>query len=105
MRTNKFFIGGFRGVHVSSIINQDDSKPVYFFLRRNIERVKTQIKPKLTNKIKTSKQKTTEATSFHAQKLLREGKLLILRFLKKVEIVLKTLFTILLPPNPNSNPT
>ena len=39
-----------------------------------------QIKPKPANKTKTSEQKTTEATIFRAQKLLREGKSFVLRF-------------------------
>ena len=51
-----------------------------FFLRKDFERTKTQIKPKPTNKTKTSEQKTTKATFFRAQKLLRGGKLVILRF-------------------------
>ena len=51
-----------------------------FFLRKDFERTKTQIKPKPTNKTKTSEQKTIKATFFRAQKLLRGGKLVILRF-------------------------
>ena len=49
---------------------------------------KTQIKPKLTNKIKTSKQKTTKVTSFCTQELPRGGKLSILHFLKKLKLSL-----------------
>ena len=50
---------------------------IYFSLRKDFECTKTQIKPKLTNKTKTSEQKTTKATVFCAQKLLRGGKLAI----------------------------
>ena len=71
-------------------------KAVYFFLRKDFERTKTQIKPRPTNKTKISKQKATKATRFCAQKLLRGEKLFILRFFKKIEIVLITSFTILL---------
>ena len=39
-----------------------------------------QIKTKPTNKTKLSKQKTTKAVVFGTQKLLRGGKLFILRF-------------------------
>ena len=39
-----------------------------------------QIKPKPTNKTKTSKQKTTKATIFCAQKFLKWRKLFILGF-------------------------
>ena len=40
-----------------------------------------QIKQKPTNKTKTSKQKTTKTTVFHAQKLLRGGgESFVLRF-------------------------
>ena len=39
-----------------------------------------QIKTKSTNKTKLSKQKTTKAVFFGTQKLLRGGKLFILRF-------------------------
>ena len=63
---------------------------------KSFKRTKTQIKPKSTNKTKISEQKTTMATIFRAQKLLREGKLFILRFLKKFEIVLITSFTTVL---------
>ena len=52
--------------------------------------------PKLTNKIKTRQQKSTEATSFRAQKLLRGGKFVYFAFLKKIETVLIISFTILL---------
>ena len=45
-----------------------------------------QIKQKPTNKTKTSKQKTTKATVFHAQKLLRGGESFVLRFLKKLKL-------------------
>ena len=38
---------------------------LFFFLRK---RTNTQIKPKPTNKTKTSEQKTTKATSFRAYK-------------------------------------
>ena len=51
-----------------------------FFKRKNLKRTKTQIKPKRTNKTKLSEQKTTKATTFGAQKVLRGRKLFILRF-------------------------
>ena len=50
---------------------QDNFKPVYFFYKKKFKRTKTQIKPKPTNKTKTSEQKTTKATIFRAEKLLR----------------------------------
>ena len=68
---------------------------IYFFLLKNFKRTKTQIKQKPTNKTKLSKQKTTKATIFRAEKLLRERELVILLFLKKIEIVLITSLTIL----------
>ena len=46
---------------------------LFFFLRKDFEHTKTQIKPKPTNKTKTSEQKTTKAAFFRAQKLLRGG--------------------------------
>ena len=56
-----------------------------------------QIKQKPTNKTKTSKKKTTKATVFHAQKLLRGGGgIICFAFFLKIEIVLITSFTILL---------
>ena len=57
--------------------------PCLFFLRKKFERTKTQIKPKPTNKTKLNEQKTTKATIFCAEKLLRGGKLFLLHFLKK----------------------
>ena len=62
----------------------------FFFLRKDFKRTKTQIKPKPTNKTKTSKQKTTKAIFFCAQKVLRWG------FLKKIETVLIISFALLL---------
>ena len=73
-----------------------------------------QIKQKLTNKTKTIKQKTINATLFCAEKPVRGGKLSILRFsdffkLKnfskkkkksRLKIVLIALFTILLACSP-----
>ena len=72
-----------------------------------------QIKQKLTNKIKTIKQKTITATLFCAEKPLRGGKLFILRFgdffklkifskkkINRLKIVLIALFTILLACSP-----
>ena len=52
----------------------------FFFLRKNFKRTKTQIKPKSTNETKISEQKTTKATIFLAQKILRERKLFVLSF-------------------------
>ena len=46
------------------------------------------MKLKPTNKTDTSKQKTTKTTVFCEQKLLRGGKLFILRFLKKLKLSL-----------------
>ena len=68
----------------------------FFFLQKNVKGTKRQIKPKPTNKTKTSERKAAKATSSHAQNFLRGRKLFILRFLKKFEIVLVTSFTILL---------
>ena len=75
----------------------------FFFLQKHFKHTKMQIKPKPTNKTKLSQQKTTKATIFHEQKLLRGGRLFILHFffcpkslLKKIETVLITSFTILL---------
>ena len=76
------------------------SRQFQFFLRKYFERTKTQIKPKPTNKTKTSEQKTTKGTIFNAQKLLRGRKLSILSFFKKIEIVLIASFTILLTCTP-----
>ena len=67
---------------------------ILFFLRKTFERTKTQIKPKPTNKTKLNEQKTTKATIFCAEKLLRGGKLFLLHFLKKIDIVLITSLTI-----------
>ena len=55
---------------------------LFFFLRKNVKRTKTQIKQKPTNKIKTSEQKIAKATVFCAQKLLRGEESLVFRFLK-----------------------
>ena len=44
---------------------------IYFFLRKGFERTKTQIKPKPTDKTKPREKKTTKATIFCAQKLLK----------------------------------
>ena len=67
-----------------------------FFCEKILSAQKRKSTQKPTNKTKTSKQKTTKATIFRAEKLLRGGKLFILRFLKKIEIVLITSFSILL---------
>ena len=67
---------------------------ILFFLQKKFERTKTQIKPKPTNKTKLNEQKTTKATIFCAEKLLRGGKLFLLHFLKKIDIVLITSLTI-----------
>ena len=61
-------------------------REIVFFLRKNFKRTKTQIKSKRTNKTKLSEQKTTKATIFRAQKLLRGEKLVILRFSKKLKL-------------------
>ena len=55
-----------------------------------------QIKPKPSNKTKTNIRKTKKTTIFRARKLLRGEKLVILPFLKKIEIVLITSFNLLL---------
>ena len=56
------------------------SRQFQIFLRKNFKRTKMQIKTKPTNKTKLSKQKTAKAVVFGTQKLLRGGKLFILRF-------------------------
>ena len=56
-------------VRNSSIVKwgyQDSPKPVHFFVWKDFACTKVQIKPKPTNKIKLSKQKTTKATIFCA---------------------------------------
>ena len=73
---------------------QDNSKTVYF-LRKDLERTKTQIKPKPTNKTKISEQKATKANTFSRRKTSKRGKIVYFAFLKKTEIVLITSFTIL----------
>ena len=59
-------------VSLNSIVNQviKTISSLFIFLTKKIKRTKTQIKPKSTYKIKISKQKTTKATVFRAQKLL-----------------------------------
>ena len=37
MRTNKFSIGGLIGVHVSSVVDEDNFKSVYFFYENNFK--------------------------------------------------------------------
>ena len=67
MRTNKFSIGGLRGVYVSSIGNwgyEANFKAVYFFLRKDSARIKTLTNKKPTNKTKTSKQKNNKGDNF-----------------------------------------
>ena len=89
MRTNKFLIGGLIGVHVSSIVNEFIKtilSQFILFLRKNFKRTKTQIKLSPTNKTKLSEQKKTKATIFCVQQLLRGGKLVILRLLKKLKL-------------------
>ena len=54
-----------------------------FFLRKKFKHTKSHNKPNQTNKTKIREQKTTKATIFRAQNLLRKGKLFILNFLKK----------------------
>ena len=76
MCTNKFLIGGLRGVHDSNIVNWgygDNFEPVYFFffLRKDSARTKTLTNKKPTNKTKISEQKTTKVILFCAHKLLR----------------------------------
>ena len=74
-------------VHISSIVNEviRTILSLFIFLQKNLERTKMQIEIKPTSK-------TKKATIFCAQKLLGGRKL----FLKKMEIVLITSFTILL---------
>ena len=67
MRTNKFSIGGLRGVYVSSIGNwgyEANFKAVYFFLRKDSARIKTLTNKKPTNKTKTSEQKNNKGNNF-----------------------------------------
>ena len=54
-------MGRLRGVHISSIVNED-IKTISFFYEKYF--TKTQIKSKPTNKTKLSEQKTTKATIF-----------------------------------------
>ena len=83
-------------VHYVYKVIRTISSQFIFFLRKDFKRTKTQIKPKPTNKTKTSKQKTIKAIFFCAQKVLRGGEVVILRFLKKIEIVLIISFALLL---------
>ena len=55
---------------VSSIVSEDIGQ-FQFFLRKHFERKKIRHKQNPTNKAKISEQKTTKATIFRAQKLLR----------------------------------
>ena len=50
-----------------------------------------QIKPKATNKTKTSKYQTTKATIFLTRKLLKQGKLFILHFFYLKSLLKKNL--------------
>ena len=70
------------GLHVISIVHEviTTISSLFIFLRKNFKRTKTKLKPKPTNKKKLSKQKTTKATIFRAEKLLRGETLFILRF-------------------------
>ena len=84
MCANKFSIGGLIGVHVSSrvyeAIRTISSQFIsLFFLRKDFERTKTQIKPKPTNKNK-SKRTKSKVTIFRAQKLLRGSDLRFVAF-------------------------
>ena len=57
------------------------SRQFQFFLRKYFERTKTQIKPKPTNKTKTSEQKTKKGTIFNAQKASKRKKIIYFVFL------------------------
>ena len=58
----------------------------FFFLQKEFQRTKTCHKQKPISKTKLGKQKATKTTIFCAEKLLRGGKLVILHFLKNIEI-------------------
>ena len=75
---NKFAIGSLRWLYASSIVNESiKTIPSQFIF---FKRTKTQIKPKPTNKTKLNEQKTTKATAFCAEKILRRRNVVILRF-------------------------
>ena len=52
----------------------------FIFLRKDFERIRAQIKPKTTNKNTNKRIRATKAEIFHASKLLRGVKLVILGF-------------------------
>ena len=72
-------MGGLNGVQFSRIVNEVIrtilSLFIYlFFLLKIFKRTKRQVNPKPTNKTKLRKQKTTKATIFRAEELLRGAK-------------------------------
>ena len=81
MRTNKFFIGGLIGEHISNIVNEVirtiSSQLIFFY-----EKVLNAQKRKSNQNQLTKKVEWTKATSFGVQKFLRGEKLVILPFLK-----------------------
>ena len=81
MRTNKFFIGGLIGEHISNIVNEVirtiSSQLIFFY-----EKVLNAQKRKSNQNQLTKKVKGTKATGFGVQKFLRGEKLVILPFLK-----------------------
>ena len=76
---NDSSISGLIRVHVSSIV-YEVIRTISIFLQKKIKSTKTRHKQKSINETKTSKQKTTKAIIFCAQKFLRGRKLVILRF-------------------------
>ena len=96
-------------------VNQGNSKAVYFFFTKKFWAKKTRHTLKPSNKKKLRKQKTTKATIFSAQELLRGWKSFVLSFgafgeffrktkINSLETVLITSFTILLTCTPINPP-
>ena len=89
--------GGWIGVHASSIINEvirTISDLLTFLLRKNLECTKMQIKPKTTNKTKNKRTKSNKGNKFLHTKTSKRGEIVYFAFLKKIEIILITSFTI-----------
>ena len=60
------------------------SRQFQFFLQKNFDPTKVQIKPKPTNKTKLSQQKTTKATAFLRIKSSKRVKIVCIVLLKKI---------------------
>ena len=72
------------------------SNQSFFLLQQNLEHKKKHSQAKTNQQNKSKQTKTTKATIFCAEKLLRGWKSFVLCFLKKIEIVLIASVTILL---------